>query len=235
MLALQGDPSVDPRELVQSLIKIFVVLFFVALPILRGVKEFLAKKAATGQPKRDADEAQRAGKRAWEELLRGETAAETTEVAPPRPPPPPPRPVARAPQSPPPIPTAEGTERPAPLFERLGAPTLAREESSESAVPDEEDAVERELESRRREARDRELESIRVRERPAAAPRGDAAERSDSAPRETERVADDRAPRRRATFARGSWREAIVTNEVLGPPVCERGPFDRTRPPALRR
>ena len=261
MLALQGDPSVDPRELVQSLIKIFVVLFFVALPILRGVKEWLAKKALTGEPKREADEAQRAGKRAWEELLRGETAEETTEVAPQPPPPPMPRPVARTPQPPPPIPNAEGTERSSPLFAGLGAPTVAKEESSESGLPDEEDVVERELEWRRREARERELESIRVRERPSATPSGEdrrvgsepsgddrrlgsapsgedrraGTERSDGAPGGAQRAASERAPRKRAAGARGRWREAIVSNEVLGPPVCERGPFDRTRPAALRR
>jgi hypothetical protein len=237
-----------PRGLVEFLLQAFLVTVFIVLPIVRGIRESLAKKRELELKRTPADEAGEGAaldeaRRRWEALLRGEAVAE--------PEPEPERPAA----APPPLPRARASDAPAQpqLAGRISplpdVPSEAEAEAAESPatadsehyVPDEAETALRENDRRLLEERARREEFLRFERDETARPResiapaalttlADQAQapRGASAARSVLQEALGAAPDRRAAL-----RRAVVFAEVLGPPVSLRDPD--SGPVSLRR
>jgi hypothetical protein len=234
MFVLLAEPGI-PTWLIQA----FLVFIFVVLPLVRGVRESLAKKRELEQRRldrvdpaqspdgSDAPDAMDEARRRWEALMRGEEVS-----APPAPPPPPiPRPTAAS------IPHASAAP---PLVGQLSdmAPAPSENETEEAddeatadpehGIPDEE-TLAREANARRLRVERGERSDFLRRER-----EGGAGRRANVAPDAltslggeaavTVRPARARAelpfaglgdPRERRT----ALRRALVMSEVLGTPL----------------
>ncbi len=223
------------------LIKGVLIFMFIGLPILRGIKETLAKKKELLEQRRQArdvggppaTEVEDLGeaKRRFEALLRGEEA--------------PARPVIVAP--PPPIPRQLAAEaaRPTQLAGRLSdlseapseddAEAAATEETADTEhfVVDEETKAREELDRRLRDERDSRTEFLK-RERESGAGRrvNVAADEMTSLGAPTAAATIQRAQRPEVLFTaladakarRSALRRAIIASEVLGAPAALRGP-----------
>lgn len=239
-----AEPTL-PSWLIQALL----VFFFLVLPIVRGIRESLAKKReferrrdtaplpSGGEPDVAAqvDEA----RRRWEALLRGEETK-------PAPAPPPPPVVAARPTAaeavPPPLGGALSDFAPAPSEDQVEAANDEETADAEHFIPDEETRAREENDRRLRDEREARAAFLqRERESGAGRRAGVAADPMTSLGAPTAAAVVERArranplgidlatPERR----RASLRRAILANEVLGAPIALRDPA--SGPPGLRR
>jgi len=224
------------------IIKAALIFFFIGLPILRGIKETLAKKKEFAEQRRqardlgsapageveDLDEA----KRRFEALLRGE---EPAPRAAPTPPPPPPVPRPTMAEAPPPAQLAGRlSDLPdAPSEDEAEAAATRETADTEHFVVDEETKAREELDRRLRDERDSRTEFLR-RERESGAGRrlNVAADEMTSLGAPTAAATIQRAQRPEVLFTaladakarRAALRRAIIASEVLGAPAALRGP-----------
>lgn len=232
MLAVQAE-EVFPGWLIKA---VLIFLLF-GLPILRGIKETLAKKTEQRRQARDHGTAPTPevedlseAKRRFEALLRGEEL-----------------PRREAPVAPPPMPrqTAAEASPPAQLAGRLSdlseapseddAEAAASEETADAEhfVVDEETKAREELDRRLRDERDSRTEFLK-RERESGAGRrvNVAAEEMTSLGAPTAAATIQRAQRPEVLFTaladakarRAALRRAMIASEVLGAPAALRGP-----------
>ncbi len=232
------------KNLVEFLVQAFLVFIFIVLPIVRGIRESIAKKrenerkraglAGAGEPDDEERERQAARER-WEALLRGEQPAE-----------------AEAPSAPPPLPVPTPVQRerasdsladpmlaadapvlaPAPVESATEAADDPRSADPEHFIPDEEEVALAENarrldeERRRREAairgragaggtRDSVVPAARIALRPDAQPAAVVTRRAPSAVHEMLPAGADRL---------AALRRAVVLAEVLAEPAALRGP-----------
>ncbi|MFN0243828.1 MAG: hypothetical protein ACKVWV_13145 [Planctomycetota bacterium] len=220
----------DLQAFIEQGAKILAIFIFLVLPVIRSIRE-ARRQAAEKQARGSAPQASEPeetpeldGRKAWEELLRGETV----EVAPPPVPPPIPQPrlvgESRVP-------------KPVPLFDlEQHAPKMASADNLElERRSDEEGVAQAEITRREREAVVSEGEGARF-EREAEQFEEDFARRQRTAtsalnvePGTTERTHlptaaafHPAAVRRKRWARRAEVRAAFVASEVLGAPLALR-------------
>lgn len=244
---LQGEPAI-PSWLVQAVI----VFFLVGLPIIRGIRETLAKKKEFERRRADAPPADGGApevdpldeaRRKWEALMRGEEPAT-----------PPPAPAERAAPPPMPRPTMAEATPPTQLAGPLStfAPTPTESEveaandeetaDAEHFIPDEETRAREENERRIREEREARAAFLQ-RERESGVGRRAtvASDPMTSLGAPTAAATIQRAARPDVLFGveadtrarRAALRRAMVAAEVLQAPVALRDP--EQGPVGLRR
>ncbi|MCY2958630.1 MAG: hypothetical protein NTY35_00535 [Planctomycetota bacterium] len=244
--ALLAEPAL-PGWLVQALL----VFFFLVLPIIRGIRESLAKKKELANRRADAGPEQAEepdataqmdeARRRWEAMLRGE------ETAPPAAPAVPPAiPVSR-PKASDIVPPAQlaGTltdMKPAPNEDDVETTTDEATADPEHFIPDEETRAVEENDRRLREEREARTDFLRRERETGAGRRANVtSDPMTSLGAPTAAATIQRAVRPDVLFGdladaktrRVALRRAIVAAEVLGPPVALRDPA--TGPVGLRR
>jgi len=223
------------------IIKAVLIFMFIGLPILRGIKETLAKKKELTEQRRQArdqggfpaGEVEDLGeaRRRFEALLRGEEPpARTTTVAPP---PPMSRHVAAEATPPTQLAGRLSDLSEAPSEEEAEAAATEETADAEHFVVDEETKAREELDRRLRDERDSRTEFLK-RERESGAGRrvNVAADEMTSLGAPTAAATIQRAQRPEVIFTaladakarRTALRRAIIASEVLGAPAALRGP-----------
>lgn len=242
---LLAEPAL-PGWLIQALL----VFFFIVLPIIRSIRESLAKKKEFEQrrsgaspdapPEPDIAAEVEEARRRWRELVSGEAPA--APVAQAAPPPPIPRPTMAEAAPPAQLAGQLSDFRPTPTEDEVEAANDEATADAEHFIPDEETRAREENERRLREEREARSEFLR-RERESGAGRraGVASDPMTSLGAPTAAAEIQRKRRPDVLFGetadpaarRAALRRAIVAAEVLGTPAALRDPA--TGPVGLRR
>lgn len=241
---LLAEPAL-PGWLIQALL----VFFFIVLPIIRSIRESLAKKKEFEQrrsgaspdapPEPDIAAEVEEARRRWRELVSGEApAAPVAQAAPP----PIPRPTMAEAAPPAQLAGQLSDFRPTPTEDEVEAANDEATADAEHFIPDEETRAREENERRLREEREARSEFLR-RERESGAGRraGVASDPMTSLGAPTAAAEIQRKRRPDVLFGetadpaarRAALRRAIVAAEVLGTPAALRDPA--TGPVGLRR
>jgi hypothetical protein len=239
----------DGDDVLGWIFKALIVLFFIGLPIVRSIREAIAKQKEMTQRRADAPlgsetdpRAQMAeARRRWEALVRGEEAPAVPRAAPPAPAPVA-RPTAAEASSSRPLSGPLSDLRPAPTEDEVEAANDESTADSEHFVPDEEAQAREENDRRLREERESRSAFLqRERESGAGRRANVAADAMTSLGAPTAAARIERAVRPQVLFGdldsalvrKAALRRAIVAAEVLGPPVALRDPA--TGPVGMRR